>query len=186
MEITTGLMSFALLAGLIIGLIKPNLILKKSKKYTRLKIFGIFLLGMMATSSLSEAFKSNEEKAIDSIETAKDYMKKKDYQSIVDELKGIDKDNPHYAEAQTIYLIADSINSMTPDEKQIALDEENKVNLKKELESNLGIIDDTDFTKLRGSIHLLEGELSQFAIWGRLVEEGEASKDPEINKLWMC
>ena len=47
----------------------------------------------------------------------------------------------------------------------------------------MGIIDDTDFTKLRGSIHLLEGELSQFAIWGRLVEEGEASKDPEINKL---
>lgn len=170
----TNLLTLILLAGLIVGLAKPNLILKNSKKNTRLKIFGIFFLGMMITTGLGEAFKSDEEKAIDKIETAKEYMQKEDYQSVVDGLKDIDEDNPHYAEAQALFQKADSINRITPEEREAAKRLEEATKLRSSLENYVKEIDDYDFSKFRGSIELLEG---------KLVEKGEASDDEDIQKL---
>lgn len=169
--------------GLIVGLIKPQLILKNSKKHTRLKIFGIWFLGMMMLTSIGEALKSDEEKAIDKIEAAKEYMQKEDYQSVVDELKDIDDDNPHYAEAQALFQKADSINRVTPEEREATKRLEEATKLRNSLENYVKEIDDYDFSKFRGSIELLEGELIQFAIWGKLVEKGEASDDEDIQKL---
>lgn len=179
----TSILTLALLVALIVGLVKPELILRNSEKPSRLKIVGFWFVGMLIVTALGNWFQSDEERAANKIKDAKEYMQKEDYQSVVDELKNIDEDNPHYAEAQALFQKADSINRITPEEREEANKVEEAIKLKNSLEDYVKDIDDYDFSKFRGSIELLEGELIQFAIWGKLVEKGEDSDDEEIQKL---
>lgn len=179
----TSILTLALLVALIVGLVKPELILRNSEKPSRLKIVGFWFVGMLIVTALGNWFQSDEERAANKIKDAKEYMQKEDYQSVVDELKDINEDNPHYSEAQALFQKADSINNITPEERIAASKLDEEVKLKENIKLNLDIIDEFDYSKLRGTVHVLEGELSQFAIWGDLVVKGESSEDDEIKKL---
>ena len=178
-----SLIKLVLIIGLIAGLINPALVLQNSKNPTRLKVIGIFLGAFIVITMFLGLFVSEDDRTAGKISAAKEFMQKEDYQSVIDELKNIDEESIHYAEAKALSQKADSINSITPEERAAAIAFEEKIKLKNSLDIYVREIDDFDFSKLRGSVHLLEGELAQFAIWGDLVKKGEASDDSEIKKL---
>ena len=51
-----GLLSFTLFIALIVGLIKPSLVLRWTKKPTRLKVIGYWFLSILITGVLSSVF----------------------------------------------------------------------------------------------------------------------------------
>lgn len=190
MDIIYNFIRIVLIGGLVVGLIKPELVLRNFKNPTRIKVIGIFIVSFLLLVGITNLFMGAEEKAKYNIESARTLIEQKDYKGAVDKLKDINEDNPLYEDAQALLSevkiqinIADSLNRITPEERRAASKLEEEVKLKENLILNLDIIDKFDFSKLRGSVHLLEGELSQFAIWGNLVAKGEASEDDEINKL---
>ena len=71
MEILLGLINIILLLALIIGLIKPSAILRRSERPTRTKVFLYCVLGIIITNILTFIVVDTTIDANDTIELAK-------------------------------------------------------------------------------------------------------------------
>lgn len=82
METILGLILIALMVTLIVGLVKPEYVLKWSKKPTRLKVIGYWFLALLVLGGIASGLDDSEEdknqtsvqesKAVDDIEEEKD------------------------------------------------------------------------------------------------------------------
>jgi hypothetical protein len=186
-----GLLSFALFIALIVGLVKPALVLRWTNKPTRLKVFGYWILATFVVGIIGVATESDEDRAKSSIEAAKNYIEQEKYSSAISNLEDIDKENPLYSEAQILLQKADSLSKMTEEEKRLAQEmeakkaaEEEKLQQKEQLEREIKSINDgVDFSTYRGTVDALQMELVLFGTWADIIEKGENSDDPEIQKL---
>jgi len=186
-----GLLSFALFIAFIVGLVKPALVLRWTNKPTRLKVFGYWILATFVVGIIGVATESDEDRAKSSIEAAKNYIEQENYSRAISNLEDIDKENPLYSEAQILLQKADSLNKMTEEEKRLAQEmeakkaaEEEKLKQKEQLEREIKSINDgVDFLTYRGTVDALQMELVLFGTWADIIEKGETSDDPEIQKL---
>jgi len=186
-----GLLSFALFIAFIVGLVKPALVLRWTNKPTRLKVFGYWILATFVVGIIGVATESDEDRAKSSIEAAKNYIEQENYSSAISNLEDIDEENPLYSEAQILLQKADSLSKMTEEEKRLAQEmevkkaaEEEKLKQKEQLEREIKSINDgVDFSTYRGTVDALQMELVLFGTWADIIEKGETSDDPEIQKL---
>ncbi len=186
-----GLLSFALFIALIVGLVKPALILRWTDKPTRLKVFGYWILAIFIVGMIGVATESDEDKAKSNIESAQKYIEEENYSDAISKLGDIDKENPLYSEAQKLLHKADSLNKMTAEEKRIAKEneikkaaEDDKLKQKEQIERELASINKgVDFSTYRGTIDALQMELVLFGTWSKIIKDGESANEPEIQNL---
>lgn len=191
MTIILGFLRLALFIALIVGLVKPNLVLRWTDKPTRLKVLVFWILAAILVGTIGIATKSDEDKAKSSIEYAKNQIEKENYSSAISRLENIEKENPFYSEAQQLLAKADSLNNLTEEEKQLAKEleakevaEEKRIIQKEQLEREIKSVNDgVDFSTYRGTLDALKMELILFGSWANIITEGENSDDPEIQKL---
>ncbi|UII20002.1 hypothetical protein [Fulvivirga ligni] len=191
MKILIGLIGLALFVTLIVGLIKPAYVLKWDKKPNRLKVFGYWILSIVALSVLSAMTESEEDRERSHLSKAKNYMKEESYEEAIKELEDIDTSSEFYQKAQLLIKEADSLSLVTDEQKQLAREieareaAENKlVEQKAQLEREIASINEgVDFSPYRGSVDALQLELALFAMWANIISNGEDSPDAEIKKL---
>ncbi len=185
-----GLLSFAAFIAMIVGLIKPSLILKKSKKPTRLKIFGLWILSTFIVGILTIVLTGSEQNSDTIVVEAEKLITDGKFKEAKEELQKINSDDSLYNRAQLIIIKADSLSRLTNEEKvkyeeQLAVKkkeeeiEEQKEQLKRELKSiNEGI----EFAKGK-NIEALQMDLVLFASWAKIIEEAKNSDNLEIQNL---
>lgn len=186
-----GLLSFALFIALIVGLVKPSLVLRWTNKPTRLKVFGYWIMATLIVGIIGVATESDEDRAKSSIEAAKNEIKEENYSIAISKLEDINKQNPLFSEAQQLIKKADSLNKIREKEKRLAKEmeakkaaEEEKRKQKKQLKKEIKSINEgVDFSTYRGSVDALQMELVLFGTWADIIKKGEKSDDSEIQKL---
>lgn len=186
-----GIITFVIYAALIVGLIKPALIMRWSKKPTRLKILGLWLASFFIVPLLAVVFISDEDLTEDRIEIAATNIEKGYYTDAINSLSKIEKKDPLYKEAKKLLNKADSLNQIDEKEKQIALKleedkkaEADKKSLFEQLERELKSVNKgVDFSTYRGTVDALQMELILFGTYAQIIKQGENSDDIEINNL---
>jgi len=186
-----GFLGLALFITLIVGLIKPSTVLRWDSKPTRLKVFGYWFLSFVVLSILSPLTESDEDRAADNIQQAKNYLEQENYSRAISRLEGIDTSSHFYQEAQELMEKADSLNLVTEEQKQLAVElqaqqaaEEELNNQKEQLKREIKAVNDgVDFSTYRGSVDALQLEIVLFGSWSEIITKGEKSEDSEIKRL---
>jgi hypothetical protein len=185
-----GLLSFALFIALIVGLVKPSLILRWTNKPTRLKVIGYWFLSIIITGILGVMFIDTTIDSKTSIETANKNIKEGNYSKAISTLEKIEKTDSLYNNAQLIIKKADSLNNLTAEEKQIAekinaekAKKEQVLKQKEQIERELKSINDGIEFADGNSIEELQMDIVLFASWAKIIKEAEESEDTEIKKL---
>ncbi|WP_158975003.1 hypothetical protein [Cellulophaga sp. L1A9] len=186
-----GFLALALFIALIVGLIKPSIILRWSKKPTRLKVFGFCIIGFIGMVIISIVTTDKDEMAISNIESANKYIEKGKYENAMTYLKKVKEDNSLYQEAQQIIKKTDSLIKLTEEEKLLAKNaeiaktkEEEKIKQKEQLNRELkSIADGIDFSSYRENVESLQIELILFTSWAKTIADGENSDDTGIKNL---
>jgi len=185
-----GLLSFALFIALIVGLVKPSLILRWTNKPTRLKVIGYWFLSIIVTGILGVMFIDDTINAKANIESASKYIEEGNYSNAISELEKIQKTDTLYKNAQLLLKKADSLSNLTAEQKQIAKELKNE-NAKKEellkqkeqLERELKSIDEGIKFADGNTIDALQMDIVVFASWAKLIKEAEESEEAEIQNL---
>jgi hypothetical protein len=185
-----GLLSFALFIALIVGLVKPSLILRWTNKPTRLKVIGYWFLSIIVTGILGVMFIDDTINAKANIESASKYIEEGNYSNAISELEKIQKTDTLYNNAQLLLKKADSLSNLTAEQKQIAKELKNE-NAKKEellkqkeqLERELKSIDEGIKFADGNTIDALQMDIVVFASWAKLIKEAEESEEAEIQNL---
>jgi len=191
MTVIIGFLSLIAFIGLIVGLIKPNLVLRWVKSPTRLKVFGYWIgfsliLGVLGVLTTDEA-----EVAQSDIETAERYISENKLELAESRLSSFNLESELYPQAQ---ILLERIDSLRTDNKEksriakIAKDKEDAIlnkdkiieSLKKEIKS---IDEGIDFKEYRGTVTSLQIELALFSVWAKKINEGLENEDPEAVKL---
>jgi hypothetical protein len=191
MDTLLGIITFGLFIALIVGLVKPALILRWVEKPTRLKVFGFWIVSVIGISVLSALFISDEDIAKSNIETARKHIEEEKYESAISNLNDIKTENPLYEEAQQLLHKADSLSKITEKEKQVAIEiaekkkaEEGKTSQIEQLEREIKSVNKgVDFTTYRGTVDALQMELVLFGTWANIITDGLKSDDAKIKKL---
>jgi uncharacterized FlaG/YvyC family protein len=186
-----GLLSFGLLIALVVGLVKPALIMRWSKNPTRLKVFGLWILATALVVSLSTLSEGDTESADSKIKSAKTLIEQENFKGAISKLEDVKSSDPLYSEAKELLQKAESLSKMTDGEKQIAKEDEEKkkaeeevVNTKEQLKREINSIDKgVNFSNYRGTVESLQIEIALFATWAKIINEAEATNDPEILSL---
>lgn len=185
-----GLLSFALFIALIVGLIKPSLVLRWTNKPTRLKVIGYWFLSIIVTGILGVMFIDDTINAKENIESANKYIEDGNYSNAISELEKIQKTDTLYNNAQLLIKKADSLSNLTDEEKRIAneLKAENAKNeellkQKEQLEREIKSIDKGIKFADGNTIDALQMDIVVFASWAKIIKEAEESKDAEIQNL---
>ncbi|MET7030650.1 ATP synthase subunit B family protein [Sediminicola luteus] len=185
-----GLLSFALLIALIVGLIKPSLILRWTNKPTRLKVIGYWFLSIIITGILGVMFIDTTIDSKTSIQTANNKIKEGNYSNAISTLEKIEKTDSLYNKAQLLIKKADSLNNLTAEEKRVAerinaekAKKEEVLKQKEQLERELKSIDDGIEFAEGNSIEELQMDIVVFATWAKIIKAAEASEDTELRKL---
>src|SRR5688572_30208467 len=97
-----GLLSFALFIALIVGLVKPSLILRWTNKPTRLKVVGYWFLSIIITGILSVVFIDTTIDTDTNIEIAKKYIEEGNYTSAITTLEKIEEEDSLYNSARAL------------------------------------------------------------------------------------
>ena len=95
-----GLLSFALFIALIVGLVKPSLVLRWTNKPTRLKVIGYWFLSIIITGILGVMFIDDTINPKANIESANKYIEDGNYSNAISELEKIQKTDTLYNNAQ--------------------------------------------------------------------------------------
>jgi len=191
MEAFLGFLLLSLFIFLIVGLVKPSVVLKWDAKPTRLKVVGYYFLGTFILGIAVTSFSDNVDSSDKKITRASKLMGEERYEEAMKELKSIEEGDSLFAKADSLLAIADSIANMTAEEKKAAelaaieaAKEEELVKKKAQLEGEIKSIDEgIDFSGYRGDVNLLTLEVGLFGLWSKLINEGQASEDPEMQKL---
>lgn len=185
-----GLLNFGLFIALIIGLIKPSLILPWINKPTRMKIIGFWFLSLIITIILGVLFIDDTINSKKNIETANKYIKQGNYYIAINTLKKIKKTDSLYYEAQVLIKKADSLNSLSEEEKLLAKKlekkkkkEEQLLKQKEQLEREIKSIDTGIKFANGSSIEELQIDLILFASWAKIIQEATESNNLEIQNL---
>ena len=191
MDAFLGFLTFVLFIALIVGLIKPSIILRWSKKPTRIKLFGFWILGIITMATIGAITTSDDDHAKSNIKSAHKYIEKGLYENAIADLRNIKKENSFYEEAQQLIKKTDSLIKITEENKLLVKDEERaklkevailkqKEQLERELNSvNAGV----DFSSYRETVESLQIELILFGTWARIITDGEKSENSEIQKM---
>ncbi|WP_047544906.1 hypothetical protein [Psychroserpens sp. Hel_I_66] len=185
-----GLLSFALFIALIVGLVKPSLILRWTNKPTRLKVIGYWFLSIIITGVLGVIFIDTTIDSKTSIETANKNIKEGNYSNAISTLEKIEKTDSLYNNAQLLIKKADSLNNLTAEQKLVAeklnaekAKKEEALQQKEQLERELKSINDGIEFADGNSIEELQMDIVLFASWAKIIKEAEESENTEINKL---
>ncbi len=203
METILGLLLVVLFILLIVGLVKPTIVLKWSKKPTRLKVVGWYFLTTIIVSILFGVFSNDDSGNSESkINSAIEKIENKKYDSAISELKKINSADSLYAQAQKLISKADSLIKVQEAESNLSKEElENKKRAetellakqqaeeelskqKEQLEREINSINKgVDFSTYRGTIESMQIELVLFGTWANIIKEGESSENAEIKNL---
>jgi len=185
-----GLLSFALFIALIVGLVKPSLVLRWTNKPTRLKVIGYWFLCTIVTGILGVMFIDDTINPKANIESANKYIEDGNYSNAISELEKIQKTDTLYNNAQLLIKKADSLSNLTDEEKRIAneLKAENAkkdelLKQKEQLEREIKSIDEGIKFADGNSIDELQMDIVVFATWAKIIKESEESKETEIKNL---
>jgi len=185
-----GLLSFALFIALIVGLIKPSLILRWTNKPTRLKVIGYWFLSIIVTGILGVMFIDDTINAKANIESASKYIEEGNYSNAISELEKIQKTDTLYNNAQLLIKKADSLSNLTDEEKRIANElkaenakKEELLKQKEQLEREIKSIDKGIKFADGNSIDELQMDIVVFATWAKIIKESEESEESEIKNL---
>lgn len=185
-----GLLSFILFVALIVGLLKPSLVLRWTNKPTRLKVIGYWFLSFIIISFFGVIFIDQQIDANANIKNARKLIEQGNYAEAISNLERIEKTDSLFNHAQILLKKADSLNSLSDEEKltAIKLKEENekKENLLKQreqLDREIKSIDDGIEFADGNSIDELQMDIVLFASWAKIINEAENSKDDEIKTL---
>ena len=185
-----GLLSFALFIALIVGLVKPSLVLRWTNKPTRLKVIGYWFLSIIATGILGVMFIDDTINAKANIESANKYIESGNYSNAISELEKIQKTDTLYNNAQLLIKKADSLSNLTDEEKKIANElkaenakKEELLKQKEQLEREIKSIDEGIKFADGNSIDELQMDIVVFATWAKIIKESEESEETEIKNL---
>jgi len=185
-----GLLSFALFIALIVGLVKPSLILRWTNKPTRLKVIGYWFLSIIITGILAAIFVDTTIDSKTNIETATKNIKEGNYLNAISTLEKIEKTDSLYNNAQLLIKKADSLNNLTAEEKRVAEEinaekakKEELLKQKEQLERELKSINDGIEFADGNSIEELQMDIVVFASWAKIIKEAQESEDTEIKNL---
>lgn len=186
-----GFLTLALFIGLIIGLVKPSIVLRWSKKPTRLKVIGFWLVGIFGMGIIAVLTADEDEIAKSNIESAIKYIEEGKYENAISDLKKIKEDNPLYQEARLLLQETDSLSKLTEEEILLAKQaevarqkKEEELKQKEQLKRELKSIDEgIDFSSYRETVESLQIEIVLFGSWAKTIADGKGSDDTEINKL---
>jgi uncharacterized FlaG/YvyC family protein len=176
---------------LIVGLVKPAIVLRWSKNPTRLKVFGIWFLATALVVIISTISSGEKEGANLKIKSAKTFIEQENYKGAISKLEEIKTSDPLYSEAKELLQKAEGLSKMTAEEKKIAKEVEEKkkaeekiVQTKEQLDREIKSIDKgVNFSTYRGTIDALQMELVLFATWATIIKDAEFTNDAEILKL---
>lgn len=191
MDALLNIITFILLILLIIGLIKPKLILKWTNKPTRLKLIGYWFLSIIIISIISIITTETSKSSKLIIESSQKNIEKGNYKIAITDLKTIREDDSLYLSAAKLVKKADSLVHILEEEKKIAheleikkLEIEKLTQLKEKLSRELASVNEgIDFSIYRESIDFLQIELAIFGTWAKMIQEGTTSKNMDIQKL---
>ena len=185
-----GLLSFALFIALIVGLIKPSLVLRWTNKPTRLKVIGYWFLSTIITGILGVMFIDDTINAKENIESANKYIEDGNYSNAISELEKIQKTDTLYNNAQFLIKKADSLSNLTDEEKRIANElkaenakKEELLKQKEQLEREIKSINEGIKFADGNSIDELQVDIIVFATWAKIIKESEETEETEIKNL---
>jgi len=189
MSLFIGLLSVVLFIILIVGLINPILVLKWSKKPTRIKVFGYWLASTILLSVIGVM--TGGYNSQDHIDSAEKDISEGNYEAAITSLQEISTEDSLYNKAQILLQKADSLNDISVNEKLLAFEqltveknEEKKQKAIEDLERELTTITKgIDFSIYHETIDGLNMELALFAVWGSIIIENDLSEDDKISKL---
>ena len=92
-----GFLSFGLFIALIVGLVKPEIILRWSKNPTRLKVFGYWILSIFIIGIIGVSMESETENTQVNIDLARGYISEGKYETAISTLIKFQK--------KTLYII---------------------------------------------------------------------------------
>ncbi|MCT4616193.1 MAG: hypothetical protein N4A49_15150 [Marinifilaceae bacterium] len=182
-----GFLSFVLFIALIVGLVKPTIVLRWSKNPTRLKVFGYWILSFFITGTIAVLMEDTQS----NVDLAQDYIAEGKYEIAIKTLNDISEEDTLYNQAQILIHKADSLNYLREEEKKLAKEEASKKELEEKrkkaieyLETEIKSINEgVDFSTYRGAIDVLQMELLLFSAWANIITESEKLEDPKINSL---
>ncbi|MFS4454505.1 hypothetical protein [Maribacter sp. 2304DJ31-5] len=185
-----GLLSFALFIALIVGLVKPSLVLRWTNKPTRLKVIGYWFLSIVITGILGVMFIDDTINAKANIESANKYIENGNYSNAISELEKIQETDSLYNNAQLLIKRADSLSNLTDEEKRIANElkaenakKEELLKQKEQLEREIKSIDEGIKFADGNSIDELQMDIVVFGSWAKIIKEAEESENTEIKNL---
>ncbi|TDQ23887.1 hypothetical protein [Tenacibaculum caenipelagi] len=185
-----GLLNFALFIALIVGLVKPSLILRWTNKPTRLKVLGYWFLSTIVIGILGVTFIDDTIDTKASIENANKFIEQRNYSNAITTLERIKETDTLYNKAQLLIKKADSLNNLSDEEKLIAqkLKEENAkkeglLRQKELLEREIKSIDKGIKFANGNTIDELQMDIVLFATWSKIIKEAEESEESEIKDL---
>lgn len=179
MEILLGLTNIILLLALIIGLIKPSVILRRSQKPTRAKVFLYCVLGIIITNILTFIVVDTTIDANDTIELAKKNIEDGKYDVAINDLKKIEKTDSLYTVAKSLITRADSLNNITKEENRVT----NEIKLKEQLDRELTSIDNGIKFADGSTVDELQMDIIVFATWASIINDADKSEDEEVTSL---
>lgn len=116
MSILLSILFLVSFVALIIGIINPSLIMRWSKKPTRIKVIGLWWLVMIILSIIS-AVCIPKPTSLELINSAKRNIEKEDYVEALSDLKKIDETDSLYIDAKELIIKADSLLAIQKAEK---------------------------------------------------------------------
>ena len=181
-------LNFILLIWFIVGLVKPSTALW-IKEPTRLKVFGIWVIGLFIIGGLSTVL---VDKDADNYKLGQEYYDEKNYEKAIETLKMVSKKHEKYSDVQSQIILADSLRTVHEKLKQEEKEREEisrqieerdrfKNQLLRELDSD--IIKTGNTSNYRGDLKSLQTELIVFGAWKIIIDQADTDPNPEVQKL---
>ena len=190
MEVIIGLLNVILFIALIVGLVKPALILRWTNKPTRLKVIGYWILSIIITSVLAVMVIDTKIDSKTVIQTGKLEIEEGSYLDAISTLEVIEKTDSLYSNAQSLIKTADSLNNLTPEQKRVAkkiiLEEAKKeetLKLKEQLEIELKSINNGIEFADGNTFEELQIDIIVFSNWATIIKKAKESENAEVIKL---
>ena len=190
MEVIIVLLNFILFIALIVGLVKPALILRWTNKPTRLKVIGYWILSIIITSVLAVMVIDTKIDSKTVIQTGKLEIEEGSYLDAISTLEVIEKTDSLYSNAQSLIKTADSLNNLTPEQKRVAkkiiLEEAKKeetLKLKEQLEIELKSINNGIEFADGNTFEELQIDIIVFSNWATIIKKAKESENAEVIKL---
>ncbi|HUH26497.1 MAG TPA: hypothetical protein VLY87_07705, partial [Flavobacterium sp.] len=154
MVVIFGFLSVLLFIALVVGLVNPPLILRKTENPTRLKVLGYWFISYIVLAITIAMMQAISEKSNDDLSN----------------------------EIKT--SVDNTVNEEQFSNKDVEVNNEETTKLKESLERELNSINKgIDFSEYHKSHESLKWELILFNVWAQRIKEGENSNDIEVQNL---